>query len=60
MVTIAGSMRARRLRLQLVVVLRVGGGHARGVPRASNGVGQEEAGANFFPRKIRADVFPSN
>lgn len=60
MVTIAGNVRARRPRLQLVALLMVRGGHARGVPRARNGVGQEEAGANFFLRKIRADVFPLN
>lgn len=56
---LAGSVRAMRPRPELEVPLQAGGSHG-GVPRARNGVDLEEAGANFFPRKIRSDVSPLN
>lgn len=50
----AGSVRARGPRP------KVGGGLGGGLPRATNGVGQEKTGADTFPRKLRADVAPLN
>lgn len=57
---LVGSVRARRPRPEPEVPLQVGGSHGGRVPRARNGVDLEEAGVNFFPRKIRTGVSPLN